>query len=494
MSLKEFSSLVKRIKLVDKIKSKTKKDGDELCPNEYNVLNSDVLVLNMIGSGSANGEAFKSCTPYDKNTHTCDKTNEILLSTKKIPLTNFQKYFFDERHEYNFLNGVDVFVELKCMELCNIILLNRTQICPNLPLYYNYYLCNNCNYENPQILKKNNRLYKYIETLDDNLYKIKNKKVYKKLLGDITDSLKQQNKSIVDNDYTDSLIKKIGKKSAYILRDTINNMVSKSCVLLTNEYANEGDLKTWLKKDRSVLEWTNMYFQVFAGLYTLQKHFDLTHHDLHWGNVLVHRIEENRGFLNYKIDDDYYKFSNTGYIFTLWDFGYARITDKMQAKNDKYYNPNINRYTDDYFRIANAIHWNEKKDENGNSNGSTPKEMFEFFNITEKLFKASIPLKYIFKKLFGSFLTPRSMGEREQKTTLYYKIDDNNMPDLPNHLLWLLNLTNDYTKTKGHYTTKKIIKNHKIDLSDTTKTFSYISQTYRTLGESTIHDIIKNIK
>ena len=89
MSLKEIPSLAKRIRLIDKIKSKTKKDGDELCPDEYNALNSDVLVLNMIGSGSANGEAFKSCIPYDSNTHTCDKTNEILLSTKKIPLTNF---------------------------------------------------------------------------------------------------------------------------------------------------------------------------------------------------------------------------------------------------------------------------------------------------------------------------------------------------------------------------------------------------------------------
>jgi hypothetical protein len=99
-----------------------KNDGDELCPDEYNALNSDILLIERIGSGSINGEAYKSCIPYDKKTHEC-KPNNLLLSTKKIPLTNIQKSSFNlyKDHEMSMLN-TDVFVELTSMKLCKFIL------------------------------------------------------------------------------------------------------------------------------------------------------------------------------------------------------------------------------------------------------------------------------------------------------------------------------------------------------------------------------------
>lgn len=148
-------NLNKRIKIYKHIVS-DKKDGDILCPDEYNVLNHDVLLLEQIGSKSINGEAYKACTPYDELLNTCsDDPGTTLLSTKKIPLTQYQKVKFPLHTTKEELLKNDVFVELVCMKLCSFILLNEKRICPNLPLYYNYYLCNNCTYTNKEILNKN---------------------------------------------------------------------------------------------------------------------------------------------------------------------------------------------------------------------------------------------------------------------------------------------------------------------------------------------------
>ena len=148
-------TLSKRIKTHKYIIS-DKRDGDTLCPDEYNVLNNDILLLERIGSKSINGEAFKACTPYDEILNECSNDpGTFLLSTKKIPLTEYQKVKYPLRNSKDELLKNDVFVEIMCMKLCSFILLNTTQICPNLPLYYNYYLCNNCTYNNEEILYKN---------------------------------------------------------------------------------------------------------------------------------------------------------------------------------------------------------------------------------------------------------------------------------------------------------------------------------------------------
>ena len=270
----------------------------------------------------------------------------------------------------------DVYTEIICMQLSKFLLLNKTPITPNLPLYYNYFLCNNCNYINKNILSKKN--------------------------------------------------------------------ITKSCILLLNEYANEGDLKHWLQTDRTEIEWVCMYFQVFAGLYTLQKHFDLTHHDLHWGNVLVHKIQPG-GHITYKIDDNCYKIPNIGYLFTLWDFGYAYIPGKLQAKKLDYYNKSPNLYTVDYNRIIEATHWNIKPDKDTHKpNGTTPKIIYDdFYNIVKSLHANDIPLCYVFEKMFSYFIQPVV-----DKDTIDFFIDDDNIPNVPTEYMWLLNTNKNYKHIK----------------------------------------------
>jgi hypothetical protein len=436
-------NLNKRIKTYKHILS-DKKDGEILCPDEYNVLNHDVLLLEQIGSKSINGEAYKACTPYDELLNTCsDDPGTMLLSTKKIPLTQYQKVKFPLHTIKEELLKNDVFVELVCMKLCSFILLNEKKICPNLPLYYNYYLCNNCTYTNKEILNKNIDTVTKAEKIV-----VKNEGGEfsgKLLLSNIKSALKKQNKSILDPLDTDKLSTKVGKPIANLFTKAINDTISNSCVLLVNEFANEGDLKNWLKiknwgdpQIKTHEEWYVMFFQVYAGLYSLQKYFDLTHHDLHWGNVLVHKIQPG-GFLTYKIDNEYYKVPNIGYLFTLWDFGYAYIPNKLKASNDSktYDFKDKNRYSIDYFRIAHAAWWNMDTKEMF-PNGITPSEIVDFYYQTKNLYDLNVPLKYTFSNLFKSY------SKTEIPTDLDYIIDDNNIPIIPDEYKWLLNDNKNY--------------------------------------------------
>jgi hypothetical protein len=441
----ENTSLSKRVKLHKYIVSESQKDGDILCPDEFNVLNHDVLLLEQIGSKSINGEAFKACKPYDEILHGCtDDPGTVLLSTKKIPLTQYQRIMFPSHTSKEELLENDVFVELMCMRLSNYILLNEKPICPNLPLYYNYYLCNNCTYTNEEILNKN----KYLITKAEKLTVINEGQEFsgKLLLLNIQSNLKKRNKVILDANDTDQLSEKVGPYIAKVFKKAINDNITNSCVLLINEYANEGDLKNWLKiknwsqdESRTDEEWHVMFFQVFAGLYALQKHFDLTHHDLHWGNVLVHKIQPG-GFLTYKIDDEYYKIPNIGYLFTLWDFGYAHIPGKLQASNDPdiYNLKGKNRYSVDYFRISHATWWNMETKKNIFPNGITPPEIVEFYYNIKYCYDNNMPLKYIFSKLFSSYIN------LDTTIDATYKIDDNNVPIVPDEYKWILNNNKNY--------------------------------------------------
>ena len=104
-----------------------------------------------------------------------------------------------------------------------------------------------------------------------------------------------------------------------------------------NELA-DGDLKMYLEKKTHI--WnpalvTNCLFQIAAGLYSLEKFYDLTHNDLHFGNILVHEVKPG-GFWHYKIDGANYYVPNMGYLFVLWDFGMAHIPGKIRGRPEFY--------------------------------------------------------------------------------------------------------------------------------------------------------------
>lgn len=117
----------------------------------------------------------------------------------------------------------------------------------------------------------------------------------------------------------------------------IKGKKERPCLLVVNELA-DGDLKSYMEKKIHIWNPTlveNCVFQMAAGLYALEKYYNMTHNDLHYGNVLVHEIAPG-GYWHYKIDGKNYYVPNLGYLFVLWDLGMAHIPGKMKGRPEFY--------------------------------------------------------------------------------------------------------------------------------------------------------------
>lgn len=96
---------------------------------------------------------------------------------------------------------------------------------------------------------------------------------------------------------------------------------SKKCGIIVTEFAEYGDLGTYLRKNKvSSLVIENIMFQICTALYSLHKNFSLVHNDLHLGNILVHKTN-GKGCWKYIINNKEYICPNIGLLITLWDFG-----------------------------------------------------------------------------------------------------------------------------------------------------------------------------
>lgn len=129
----------------------------------------------------------------------------------------------------------------------------------------------------------------------------------------------------------------------------------KSCLYISVELAN-GDLKNLLINHRpyfNSLEINIIYFQIYVGVYCLQKYFNIEHQDLHWGNVLYKEIPKG-GYIKYIIDNEEIIVPNIGYRMILWDFEFVRIKDKIEP-TDVYYK-HKNDIWEDYKRITSMLY------------------------------------------------------------------------------------------------------------------------------------------
>jgi hypothetical protein len=173
---------------------------------------------------------------------------QVKVAVKVIPIDHKERlHMYDTRYT--------IWRELKSLEMVTDLVKKR--VMPHLPLLYGHYICNSCEYKNPQIINKQ--------------YKM--------------------------------------------------------CILLLNELS-DTDLRTWIidfsKKKTSTIDktktWRNIFFQIWIVMFTVQHFYQMIHHDLHWGNLLVDYVQPG-GYRIYIIDSIKYYVPNVGILLKLWDFG-----------------------------------------------------------------------------------------------------------------------------------------------------------------------------
>jgi hypothetical protein len=85
-----------------------------------------------------------------------------------------------------------------------------------------------------------------------------------------------------------------------------------------------GDLKMLMNsKKHNTIFIKNTITQLFFCISTFSEYTGLIHKDAHWGNFLYHNIKPG-GFFYYKINNIDVYLENIGYIWVIWDFGFAR--------------------------------------------------------------------------------------------------------------------------------------------------------------------------
>lgn len=113
---------------------------------------------------------------------------------------------------------------------------------------------------------------------------------------------------------------------------TIDNEKKKGpCVSSLIELA-DGNLKNFLSKKPKLEELHSCLFQIFAGLYTIQKYTQIMNFDVKKENILFYNVEPG-GYWKYNIFGQDYYVPNYGKLFVLNDFGISR---SMSPQNVMY--------------------------------------------------------------------------------------------------------------------------------------------------------------
>lgn len=139
------------------------------------------------------------------------------------------------------------------------------------------------------------------------------------------------------------------------------SLESKECVLVANELA-DGDLKDFITTVKpSLKELLIAYFQIFTGIYTIHKYFNIYHTDLHWGNVLFHKNSKKKQYTRYNIilNGEPITVKNIGYLMVLWDFGLSFIPKKINSSTKK--PDNSITWKTDYKRIISMLELDDEQ-------------------------------------------------------------------------------------------------------------------------------------
>ena len=140
--------------------------------------------------------------------------------------------------------------------------------------------------------------------------------------------------------YFDNTITKTNDMNFSLLPKAISNC--DSFYINFNEMFS-GDLKMLMSsKKQTTTFMKNAITQIFFSISNFSYYSGFIHKDAHWGNFLYHKIKPG-GYFYYKVDGIDVYLKNIGFIWVIWDYGFAK-----KIKDD-----NVMR---DYSRIIHAFY------------------------------------------------------------------------------------------------------------------------------------------
>jgi hypothetical protein len=113
------------------------------------------------------------------------------------------------------------------------------------------------------------------------------------------------------------------------------NESNSNAVIVAMELA-DGDLKQWCAVHRTDTEWASIMFQILFGIIAYQTHANVSHNDLHWGNILFKTVEtpHAHSFWRYKYKRKTYLVPIVHTIVMITDFGFvSKLHQDNQMKD-----------------------------------------------------------------------------------------------------------------------------------------------------------------
>ena len=95
-----------------------------------------------------------------------------------------------------------------------------------------------------------------------------------------------------------------------------------------------GDLKMIMNNKKQNYNFIkNTITQIFFSISTFTNYSKYMHKDAHWGNFLYHNVKKG-GYFYYKVNNIDIYLENIGFIWVIWDYGFAKKIKKKKIHRD----------------------------------------------------------------------------------------------------------------------------------------------------------------
>lgn len=311
--------------------------------SRFNNLSSLVNIIDNIQIYDEHNTKFLGVV--SKNNREC--TTDIVI--KRMPILNFENIMLLKKHLKkkrinalqpcqpivpfaklsSFYNStyIETMVSYMVNKLCEM------DICPHFPLFYGYCIINEQDaiYNITDDIEKLNGYSWFSENESKRFYKKYDYSIVYKPTDTNMNLSVENDSDINDADSDDNSGNDSGNDSG---NESGNDSESESSTnevdtyaivnhapvqLKFAEYCGEDNINGRIKFNEK--EWESILFQIIYTLYVNWTYFQLTHNDLHLGNILFKPTNEE--YLYYNIQYKYYKIPTYGYIVKINDWNRA---------------------------------------------------------------------------------------------------------------------------------------------------------------------------